>query len=243
MRRINMYNQKKAQVTSHEKMLREHKVDPGSDDNQAIGEKELPHREGDKYTITEDQIDDTAKVDDSPIIEKVLSEAESYVQHRSEAGQLSVPPINALVEKLQQDRMKEWDTKKESHWSLEFNDKKQQGSLPRLSKNAPQHDKIVLNNDPRRFEGASALPTSTTQSENDVTHGEKPDITPLVGKITRADIHNVAEKIKKGASVEYDAAIVAILREADKDTRELTGAEKEAIGNLKVARTKAMLKK
>ena len=172
-----------------------------------------------------------------------MSEAESYVQHRSEAGQLSVPPINALVEKLRQNRMDEWKTKKDSHWSLEFDDKKQQGALPRLSKNAPQHDKIVLNNDPRRFEGTSNLPTSTTQSENDAGHGKKPDITPLVGEITRADIHNVADKIKKGASVSYDAAMVAILKEADNEARELTEAEKEAVSGLKIARTKAMLKK
>lgn len=238
-----MYNQKTAQIKTRETALREHKPDPSANDNQAIGEKELPHREGDKYTITEDQFSETAEVDDSPIIEKVLSEAESYVQHRSEAGQLSVPPINALVAKLDQERMKEWKTKKDSHWSLEFDDKKQQGVLPRLSKNAPQHDKIVLNNDPRRFEGTSALPTSTTQSENDAYHGQKPDITPLTGGITRAGIHDVANKIKMGASVEYDAAIVAILRESDKEARELTEAEREAIGSLKVARTKAMLKK
>ncbi len=238
-----MYNQKQAQIKTHEKMLREHKVDPSSNNNQSIGEKELPHREGDKYTVTEDQFDITAGVDDAPIIEKVLSEAKSYVQHRSEAGQLSVPPINVLVEKLQQNRMKEWETQKESHWSLEFDDKKQQGALPRLSKNVSQHDKIVLNNDPKRFDNASALPTSTTQSENDAHHGEKPDITPLIGEITRADIHNVADKIKKGASIEYDAAMVAILRESDKESRELTEVEKEAISNLKIARTKAMLKK
>ncbi len=238
-----MYNHKKAQIKTRETALREHKPDPSADDNQAIWEKELPHREGDKYTITEEQFDETAKVDDAPIIEKVLSEAESYVQHRSEAGQLSVPPINALVEKLRQNRMDEWKTKKDSHWSLEFDDKKQQGALPRLSKNAPQHDKIVLNNDPRRFEGTSNLPTSTTQSENDAGHGKKPDITPLVGEITRADIHNVADRIKKGASVSYDAAMVAILKEADNEARELTEAEKEAVSGLKIARTKAMLKK
>jgi len=239
-----MYNHKKAQITNREKELRDHKVDPSTDDNQAIGEKELPHRKGDKYTTTEDQMNAAGrKGDDAPLIEKILNEAESYVQHRSDAGQLSVPPINALVEKMRQERMKEWKVDKKSNWTVDFDDKKQQAALPRLSKNAPQHDKIVLNNDPRRFEGASGLPTSTTQSENDATHGQKPDITPLVGKITRADITNVAEKIKTGASVEFDAAIVAICREADRRKEELSKPEREAIVNLKIARTKAMLRK
>ena len=43
-----MYNHKKAQIKTRETALREHKPDPSADDNQAIWEKELPHREGDK---------------------------------------------------------------------------------------------------------------------------------------------------------------------------------------------------
>ena len=238
-----MYNHKVAQITTYEKLLRKHKIDPNSDDKQPISEKTLPHHEGNKYTITEDQFKTTAKADDSQIIEKVLDEAKSYIQHRSESSQLSVPPINVLVDKLQQNRMEEWTENKKTHWSLEFDDKKQQGELPRLSKNVSQNDKIILNNDPRRFENTSTLPTSAIQSENDVNHGKKHDIVPLVGKISHTDIHAVASKIKTGESVEYDTAIVAILREADKNSRELTNVEKKTISNLKIARTEAMLKK
>jgi len=239
------YNHKKAQITSREKELRDHSVDPSADDGQAIWDKELPHREGVKDTITEDQMTANAQTDDkdAQVLEKVLNEAKSYVRHRSDAGEISVPPINALVEKQIQERMSDdWKVDKKSHWSVSFNDKKQQGSLPRLSKNAPQHDKIVLNNDPRRFEGAGSLPTSATQSENDATHGQKPNIKPLVGNITQADIAGVAEKIKTGSSVEYDSAIVAILRDAERETRELTDVERKTVAGLKTARTNAMLK-
>ena len=136
----------------------------------------------------------------------------------------------------------DWETTKKSNWTVDYNDKKQQGSLPRLSKNAPQHDKIVLNNDPRRFEGASALPTSETQSENEATHGQKPKITPLVGGINEDSATKIAEKIKTGSSVEYDSAIVAILRDAERESRELTSIERKTISDIKIARTKAMFR-
>ncbi len=87
------------------------------------------------------------------------------------------------------------------------------------------------------------MPVSERQSENDSNHGKKPDIVPLVGNITTADIDRVAEKVKTGASVEFDAAIVAILRDAERDHRELTSVERNAVSDLKIARTKAMLKK
>jgi len=228
------YNRKKAQITSREKELRDHSVDPSADDGQPIAEKEVPHREGVKDTITEDQMTTNAQTDekDAQVLEKILNEAKSYVKHRSDAAEISVPPISAVVEKNIQERMADdWKVDKKSHWSVSFNDKKQQGSLPRLSKNAPQHDKIVLNNDPRRFEGA-----------NNAVKGEKPTIKPLVGKITQADISGVAEKIKTGSSVEYDSAIVAILRDAEREVRELTDVERKTVANLKIARTDAMLK-
>lgn len=226
------YNHKKAQVMSREKELRDHSIDPTANDNQTITDKNLPHRQGVKDTITEDQFSSVMKEQstDIPIIEKVLNEAKSYVLHRSDAGDISVPPINALVEKNIQDR-EDWEVDKKPHWSITFDDKKQQGALPRLSKNAPQHDKIVLNNDPRRFEG-----------KNNSLKGEKPSIKPLVGNITQADISGVAEKIKTGSSVEYDSAIVAILRDAERETRELTNVERKTISDLKTARTNAMLK-
>ena len=238
------YNHKNAQITNREKALRDHKVDPKADDNQTIWEKELPHREGVKETITEDQMTTNAQTNkDDEILEKILNDAKSYVQHRSDAAEISVPPINAVVEKKTQERMEDdWKTDKKSHWSITFNDQKQRGSLPKWPKNAPQHDKIVLNNDPRRFEGATSLPTNETQSKNDATHGQKPNIKPLVGNITQAEIKTVAEIIKQGSSVEYDSAMVAILSDAEREERELSTVERKAISDLKVARTKAMLK-
>lgn len=241
-----MYNHKKAQIAIHEKMLRDHKVDPSANDEQAIADKEVPHREGHKYTITEGLMESNSQTetDDSKIIEKVLNEAKSYIVHRSDAAELSVPPINAVVEKKILERRSEyWHEKKEPNWTVSFDDKKQQGKLPRFPKNAPQNDKIVLNNDPRRFENADTLPIHEDQQLNDATHGEKPNITPLVGTITRADVNKLAEQIKTGESVEYDAAIVAILKEADRDSRELTDVEQKTVSNLKIARTKALLQK
>jgi len=243
-----MYNHKKAQIRTHEKMLREHPVDPSADDKQAIWEKELKHWQGDKDTITEDQMNSTLKQADTnstdvPIIEKILNERESYIVHRSDAGEISTPPMSALVEFNRQERMEDWETTKEPHWSQTINEKKQQGTLPKWPKNVGQHEKIVLNNDPRRFQDKGNLPTSTSQAENDAGHGKKPKIKPLTGDLTTADAHLIAEKIKTGYSVEYDAAILAFLRDAEREKRELTDVEKRTISNLKMARTKAMLKK
>jgi len=237
-----MYNYKKAQIKPHEKMLREHTVDPKADDGQSIWDKELKHRQGVMDTTTEDQMTDRAS-SDVPIIEKVLNEAKSYIVHRSDAAELPVPPMSALVEFNRQKRVdNDWETKKSPHWSQTTNEKKQQGSLPKLKKNVGQHEKIVLNNDPRRFQSAGNLPTSTIQSENDAGHGKKPKIKPLIGNVTTADVDLIAEKIKTGYSVEYDSAIVAILRDAERDRRELSGVEQRTIANLKIARTKAMKK-
>jgi len=239
-----MYNHKKAQIKTHEKMLRDHPVDPVADDNQAIWEKELKHRQGDKETITEDQMLDSSQrqASDAQIIEKILDERESYTVHRSDAAELPVPPMNALEEFNRQERLKDWETKKEPHWSQTTNEKKQQGSLPKLKKNVGQHDKIVLNNDPDRFQDKGNLPTSTSQAENDADHGKKPKIKPLTGDLTTADAHSITERIKTGHSVEYDAAILAILRDAEREKRELNNIEQRTISNLKLARTKAMLK-
>lgn len=222
-----MFNLKKtnAQITPTEKQIAQDNIGPGADDKQPITEKVLPHREGDKYTITEDQLNAQKSADssDAQIIEKVLNEAKSYVTHRSDAAEISVPPINVLVEKMRQDRLaNDWQEKKDTkHWSQTLDEKKQQATMPKWPKNAPQHDKIVLNNDPRRFEG------------------EKPK--PLVGNITTADVDRVAHLIKMGESLEYDTAIVAILREAEVEKRELTSVEQKTISDLKEARTNALL--
>ena len=238
-----MYNQKKAQITTQEKRLRNNKIDPKANDDQAISEKELPHRTGYKDTILEDHLDNASASGDAQLIEKILDERESYVVHRSDVD-TSVPPINAVVEFQNKERMdKEWKVEKKDHWSQTMNEKKQQGSLPKTPKNVGQHDKIVLNNDPRRFKNKGNLLTDTSQAENDKNHNKKPEIEMLTGSISKAAMSMTAEKIKTGHAVEYDSAIVSILRDAEKDRRELTGVEQDAIKNLKIARTKAMLKK
>ena len=236
-----MYNQKKSQITTHEKMLREHTVDKTKEID-SIHEKNLPHRTGYKDTILEDQLANASVSGDMQLIEKILDERESYIVHRSDVD-TSVPPINAVVEFQNKERMdKEWKVEKKDHWSQTMNEKKQQGSLPKTPKNVGQHDKIVLNNDPRRFKNKGNLPTDTSQAENDKNHNKKPEIEMLTGSISKAAMSMTAEKIKTGHAVEYDSAIVSILRDAEKDRRELTGVEQDAIKNLKIARTKAMLK-
>lgn len=238
-----MYNHKKAQK-NHEKMLRDHTVDPKANDSQTIVEKELKHRQGTTDTTIEDQFT-SAKATDVSIIEKILNERNSYIVHRSDAADTSVPPMSALVEFNRQERLEDWDTNKKPHWS-QSSEKKQQGSLPKWPKNPAQHDKIVLNNDPRRFESKGHLPTQSGSQHGSESGAkrktEKPGIKPLTGNITVADVHVVTEKIKTGYSVEYDAAILAILRDAERDKRELTAVEQSTIANLKMARTKAMLK-
>ncbi len=228
-------HQKQSQVAPYEKYLREEDVAPKADDRQPIWEKSLKHWTGDKGTTTEDQMQkEWDGNDDAPVIEKVLNEAKSkYVTHRSDATWLSVPPINALVEKIRQDRLaKDYKTEKESHWSHSYDEKSQQGALPKWPKIAPQHNKIVLNNDPERFKGVSS----------DLASGSSGKVRKIVGDITTADVDNVAHQIKIGSSVDYDTAIVAILRQANQEKRELSSIEQKSVVDLKVARTKALLK-
>jgi hypothetical protein len=222
----------------YEKYHREKNTGPEADDDAPIYEKQLPHREGFEQTLTEDQIKPEHEWSDSEnpqVIEKVLETATSpYVTHRSDAAELTVPPINALVEKIRQKRLAEdYEEEKKPHWSHSFNEKKQQGSLPKWKKNAPQHDKPVLNNDPGRFSGTNADPTKF--------HTEK--IQPLVGGITTADMDRVAFGIKTGRSMEYDNAILAILRLAHDERRNLTEVERKTVTNLKIARTNKLMEK
>lgn len=243
---FNLKRKKEAQITSTEKYLREQNIGPKSDVGDAqIWEKKLPHRSGDKETITEDQMGNSGqrKQPDDKIIEKVFEEAKSYVTHRSNNAELPVPPIQAIVEKMRQKRVEDdWSPTKKKHWSQK-SEKKQQGALPKWTKWSPQHDKPVLNNDPQRFKGLDNMPIHRDQSKNDAARDNAKEITPLVGNITIADINNVAEKIKTGSSIDYDTAIVAMLREADQEERELTQVECKAISQLKIARTRAMLQK
>ena len=212
-------------------MLREDKLIPEANDSQTITEKTVPHRTGIINTITENQIDDAhvASKDDAHIIEKVLNEATgSYVDHRSAESNLLVPPLSALVEKNRIDRMsKEYKTDKVDNWTIEqkSENKDQQGALPAWPKHPSQNDistgKIVLNNDPRRFESDNPR--------------------PLIGNITTADVHKIAGAIKTGETLDYDTAIVAILKQADDNERELSPVEQKTITDLKKARTAALL--
>jgi hypothetical protein len=219
---FNMKKHTKSAQVPYEKYHRKNTLGPQADDTDPIHEKKLPHRDGFEQTITEDQMDDR-KESQAQIVQKKLDSVTSkYVTHRNNAD-LVVPPISAVVEMLRQERLSEREESKKPHWSQTFNEKKQQGALPKWSKNAPQHDKVVLNNDPRRF--------------------PKDEIQPLVGSITTADVHHIANSIKEGKSREYDNAVGAILRSAHEEGRELTSIERKTVVNLKIARTNYLLPK
>ncbi len=240
---FNMKNHKTAQ-TPYEKYHREENIGPKADDNAPIHEKMLPHRQGYDQTVTEDQIkgehewgesEKKATSEKTQIVEKKLESAKSdYVTHRSDAGDLEVPPINALVEKIRQKRLADdYKVDKKSHWSQTFNEKKQQGSLPKWKKNLSQQSGPVLNNDPERFTG----------SNTDPTEFHKDTITRLVGNITTADVDNIANGIKTAVSSDHNTAIMAILRLSHDERRELTNIEQSTVVNLKLARNKKILEK
>jgi hypothetical protein len=219
-----MFNLKKHAVAPYEKYLREENVGPKADDTQPITEKAIKDRQPDAYVTTEAQFEDRMSEGDTKIIEKVLEEATSnYVEHRAADDTLIVPPINTLVEQINKERMKEFKTTKESNWTVSFDGKKQNASLPEWTKGPAQHDKPVLNNDPERF--------------------SKDSVKPLVGDITTAHINDVVSRIKTGESYDYDSAMVSILEKAASEDRELTQVERNAISDIKIARTQAMLKK
>lgn len=230
---FNMKKHTKAAQKPYEKYHRDENVGPKADDDAPIPEKRLPHRDGYEQTLTEDQLKSEQKVGESEspqIVQKELESASSsLVTHRSDAAELSVPPMNALVERIRQKRLADdYKVDKEPHWSHSFNEKKQQGSLPKWPKNAPQHEKLVLNNDPDRF-AAGTDPT------------EKPKIQPLVGNITTADVDRVALGIKTGKAGDFDGAIMAILRLAHDERRELTDVEQATVVDLKKARTQELM--
>lgn len=234
---FNMQKSKKIAQMPYEKYHRKENVGPKADDKAPIHEKKLPHRDGFEQTVTEDQLGPEQKLADSDkaqILEKELESGSSpYTDLRSSAADLSTPPMNVLVEKIRQNRQSEYKESKIPHWSHTFNEKKQQGALPKWPKIAPQHDKPVLGNDPQRFSASNANP-------NDYA---KDTIKPLTGNITTADIDKVADGIKTGAASDYDTAILAILRLTAEERRELTNIEKRTIVDLKIARTKKLMAK
>lgn len=221
---FNLKNSKTASPLPWEKYLREENIGPKADDSAPIAEKHLPHRIGTLDTITEDQLD-SAQVGvkgEVQITENQMNK--DTAKHRTAEDGLLVPPISALVEQMRQERLAaDYKVKKESNWTVSFNDKKQNGELPAWPKMPEQHNKPVLNNDPQRFEGK--------------------EVKPLVGNITTADVDRAIYNIKHGASREYDVAILAILEKADQEKRQLTEIEQTTVSNLKIARTKTMIEK
>ncbi len=236
---FNMKNFTKSAQSPYEKYHRDNTLGPKADDKAPIWEKTLTHRDGFEQTITENQMkseQENTEDKDAQVLEKVLESANSdYVRHRSDAGDLSMPPINALVEKMRRNRIsdRQKDEINPAHWTLSFDDDKQLGALPKWPKMAPQHTKPVLGNDPNRFTGTNEDPTEF----------HKDEIKPLIGAITTADVDNVAIAIKNGRTAEYDAAVLAILRLAQEERRELSDIERKTVSNLKIARTQSVLNK
>ena len=242
-----MFNLKKklAQTKPYEKYLRDENVGPVADDSQPIWEKSLKHWQGDKDKVIEDQMQEQHSTEskDAEVVEKVLNKAESYVSHRNDGTWLPMPAINAVVEKMRQNRAEDYNEQKEAHWSLTYDEKGQFGDLPKWPKNAPQHDKLSLPNDPRRFEDMDHLPAYYKQPDNDAARKNEKDVKPLVGDLTTADVDRVVANIKTGKSMDYDSAIYAILNQCDTERRELTPVEQKTISELKIARTQSMLTK
>lgn len=210
-----MFNLRTAKIQVQEKNLRDNNVGPEADDTQPITEKAFDDHKDAPIKTTEAEFDHEG-VDDQ-IIEKVLNSSKKW---RTAEDGLLIPPINTMVAQLEADRRKKLKTEKSSNWTQQEKDQNQ--GLPDWPKNAPQHDKMVLNNDPRRVNQDSPQEL-------------------LGGKLTTAHIDNAVRAIKAGATLEYDAAIVAILKEADAEKRELTPVEQKAVSDLKISRTKAAL--
>ena len=242
---FNLKKTKKLAQTSQEKYLRENPLGPQAKDTNPTWEKTLPHRGQYWQTTTEDQMKPEHNVaNDVQIIEKVLNMAQSpNYTHRSDASVISVPPINVLVEKIRQNRLSEYTDKVDQHWSLSYDEKSQNGDLPEWPSMTGQHDKIVLNNDPRRFENTSNMPVHTDRQTNEDARSNTTHIESLHGTITAENMSKVAYSIKKGDSIDYDTAITAILKQADVEKRELTPIEQKAIVDLKVSRTSILMKK
>lgn len=218
------FNLSKFATEPTEKYLRNEDNIAPAEQSAPIAEKKLDNSVGNKYTTTENLLADSRKSSKDPeeVIEKVLNAAKSdLVNHRCAKDGLKVPPINTLVEKLRLDRLADWDEKKKPNWTIEFNDKEQNGSLPAFPKSPDQHGKISLEADPRRFEGE--------------------EVKPMTGDLQT--FASIASKIKLGESKEYDKAIVAILQQASNENRELSQVEQNAITDIKIARTKFLMTK
>lgn len=221
------FNLKKAKqersVKPYSKYLTEDSIEPESKNTFTTTEANLPDRKGDNHDIVGRQIIEEHTNKEAQTIEYVLNNAKSWHPHRvkdSFEKTLYVPPINDLVERLRQARNSEYTVQKDSHWSTQPNT--QNEGLPEWPKQAPQHDKQVVNNDSRRFQDES--------------------VKPLEGfHVKASDFTKVAIGIKLGSSSEYDNAIRMILKVANDERRELTDEEKSLVQDLKKDRTLALL--
>ncbi len=202
-------------VVNYENYLREENVGPEADDTQPILEKMLDDRTGNKYTTVEDWLDKQRKASDVRVVEKLLNDTEKF---RKGNKVLRMPAISEAVARIEAERRKEFKSEGKKDWTNDLPD--QNGALPKWPKAPAQHDHIVLPNDPRRFE------TEETK--------------PLIGDITIDKLSKIACRIKDGDSAEYDVAIAAILKEAE--GRDLTAVEEKTIVDLKIARTKSLVK-
>ena len=136
-------------------------------------------------------------------------------------GDLYVPAINAFVEKMIQDRRSEFTKaqKKEDNWTTKS--PTQNGGLPKWPKVAPQSDKATITN----------------------TIDRKPNQEALIGgSIIKASVDDAVKAIKTGATKTFDERIVAFLKKANDEGRDLTQDEKKKIEEIKLSRTQQYLR-
>ncbi len=208
----------------YEKYLREDAMPPPKKANDKITEKALGDRDNkEERTIAKQIVGEHTAKNDEQVVEGALNGIKSWYPHRTKksfGSDLQVPLINSLVARLRNARNTEYNVEqKKADWTTKK--PTQNKGLPEWPKQPAQHEKIVLNDDQRRFDGESP--------------------TPLVGRVTKAQVNALAAAIKTGASLDYDNAIKAILVTADQGKRELTEEERKLIQDLKIDRTRALL--
>jgi len=185
-----------------------------ANDNPSIHEELLEKdRKVEAETITEDQME-RPKSGVAQILEK-------NIKHKK-LGDLYVPAINAFVEKIVQDRRKEFTKfeKKKENWTTKK--PTQNADLPAWPKQAPQPDGNLLPNDVDR---------------------KQPNTEPLIGGIiAKASVDEAAKAIKTGATKTYDEQVVNILKTAHDESRDLYEDEKKKIAEIKKSRTYQFLK-
>lgn len=210
-------------IKSQEKQLRENFGENPPKD--LVIEKVLDNSSKDDLVTIQGHLETDVHTADSEMgLEKSLNTIDGkYVDHRKGPEFLTVPPINALVEKMRQDRFaKDYHPEKSKHWSFNFKSD-QNGSLPKWPK--------------------SPDPKGVNQYDPEQWNRDHPEAEEIVKGVTKASIDELVHKIKSGETREHDSAIVAILKQANLENRDLTAIEQSTISHLKIARTNAFLKK